>query len=296
MLKNSRYFALMLLLILSLIWGSSFIMIKKGLESLSAIQVGALRIIAASLVISPIAFFKLKGLSRKQLGLLLIIGIVGSLIPAFLFAIAQTELPSAFTGVLNALTPLFVILMGALFFQKKIVKSTAIGIVIGFIGTSVLIVGSSKDGLAGINAYAFLVVLATIMYGINLNTIKYFLAEVNAIAITSVSLLFMGPFAIVILLNTDILLRIQENPEVINGIYYISVLGVVGTAIALIVFNYLVKITDPVFTSSVTYIIPIVAILWGVWDGEQLRLIHYLGIALILLGVWIANRLSKGRK
>jgi len=296
MTKNSGYFPILLLLVLSLIWGSSFFLIKRGLDTLTAVQVGAIRIFSASLIMAPVAFFKLKDLGKREFLLLLVIGLVGSLVPAFLFAIAQTELPSALTGVLNTLTPLFVIIMGALFFNKSIQKPTIIGILLGFVGTTVLIIGSSKNSLTGINSYAFLVVLATIMYGINLNVIKYFLSEINALTITSVSLLFMGPFSLVVLLSTDIQQRVQDIPEALEGIYYVSILGVVGTAVALILFNYLVKITDPVFTSSVTYIIPIVAIIWGVLDGERLEVTHYLGITLILMGVWIANRLSTKKK
>ncbi|MGB3466801.1 MAG: DMT family transporter, partial [Cyclobacteriaceae bacterium] len=219
--------------------------------------------------------------------------LVGSLVPAFLFALAQTEISSALTGVLNALTPLFVIIMGYFFFGKQISGNTAIGIVIGFIGTTTLILGSASGGIQSVNIYAFLVVLATIMYGINLNTIKYYLKDIDALTITSVSLLFVGPFALAVLFTTDIVSRISENGEAITGVLYIGALGVVGTAIALILFNYMVKITDPVFASSVTYIIPVVAIFWGILDGETIYPVQYAGIALILLGVWIANKAKK---
>ncbi|MEL7147962.1 MAG: DMT family transporter [Bacteroidota bacterium] len=294
MMKNeNRTKAVVLLLILSVIWGSSFILIKWALQSLSPLQVGAIRILAASLFLSPLAFMKLRRLSLKTAGLLLLIGVVGSLGPAFLFAVAQTQLPSSLTGVINALTPLFVIIMGALFFKKQIVPATILGIVVGFVGTSILILGGAKEGVGAVNAYALLVVLATIMYGINLNTIKYFLSEIDALTITSVSLLFVGPLAAVVLFSTDFTVRIMENPDALQGLLYVSLLGVVGTAIALILFNYMVKITDPVFASSVTYLIPIVAIFWGIVDGERLFPIHFVGIALTLLGVWLANRAKK---
>lgn len=290
MSKRNQYLAYLFLILLSVIWGSSFILIKWGLESLSSLQVGAIRILSASLFLSPVALFKLKKLNWKSGRLLLLIGMVGSLVPAFLFAIAQTRIQSSLTGVLNALTPLFVIIMGALFFNKKITKATLLGIITGFAGTVALILGSANGGIGSVNAYALLVVLATIMYGINLNTIKYYLANIDAITITSVSLLLVGPFAAAVLFSTDFFSRISENPEATEGLIYISALGVVGTAIALIIFNYMVKITDPVFASSVTYIIPIVAIIWGVLDGESIFPVQYFGIILILAGVWIANR------
>ena len=291
--KNNRYKAVILLLLLSLIWGSSFILIKWGLKSLTPIQVGAIRILAASIFLSPLAILKLRQLTKRSALLLLIIGMVGSLGPAFLFAIAQTAISSSLTGVLNALTPLFVIIMGAIFFKKRIIPSTAVGILVGFVGTALLILGASSEGFGSFNAYALLVVLATIMYGVNLNTIKYFLSEIDALTITSVSLLFVGPLAAIVLFNTDFAVRISQNPEALEGLFYISLLGVVGTAIALVLFNQMVKITDPVFASSVTYLIPIVAIVWGVMDGETLFPIQIVGIALVLLGVWLANRGKK---
>jgi len=293
MSKNNRSTAIILLLTLSLIWGSSFILIKWALGTLSSIQVGAIRILAASLILSPLAIYGLRKVNRNTILLLFIIGIAGSMVPAFLFAIAQTEISSALTGVLNALTPLFVILIGAFFFKKSIPKGTVLGITVGFFGTTILILSSSDEGITAVNAYALLVVLATIMYGVNLNTIKYYLKEVDALTITSVSLLFVGPIAAIILFNTDILSRIADNHEAQQGVFYVCVLGVVGTAIALILFNYMVKITDPVFASSVTYIIPIVAIIWGILDGERLVSTQYIGIVLILLGVWLANRSKK---
>ena len=291
--NDDRTKAIFLLLVLALIWGSSFILIKWALESLSPLQVGAIRILAASLFLSPLAILKLRKLPLKTNLLLLLIGVVGSFGPAFLFAVAQTELPSSLTGVLNALTPLFVIIMGALFFKKRILPATGLGIVVGFVGTSILILGGSAEGIGAFNAYALLVVLATIMYGVNLNIIKYFLSEIDALAITSVSLLFVGPLAAGVLFSTDFVARISESAQALEGLFYVSLLGVVGTAIALILFNYMVKISDPVFASSVTYLIPIVAIVWGIADGEQLFPIHIVGIALILVGVWLANRARK---
>lgn len=290
---NSKYLAYFYLLLLSLIWGSSFILIKWGLLALTPVQVGAIRIVSASLFLAPIAVFRLKRLTIRKILLLLIIGFVGSLIPAFLFAIAQTEIESALTGVLNALTPLFVIIMGYFFFGRKITGNTVLGILLGFGGTTTLILGSSSGGIQSVNAYALLVVLATIMYGINLNTIKYYLKDIDALTITSVSLFFVGPMAVAVLLNTDFLIRLEEVNGVMESFLYICALGVFGTAIALILFNNMVKITDPVFASSVTYIIPIVAIVWGVLDGESIFPVQYIGIFLILIGVWIANRTRK---
>ncbi len=287
--------AWVLLILLSLIWGSSFILIKKGLLNLSAVEVGAIRIIAAALFLLPIAIKRMWGLGTRKITLLFIIGLVGSFVPAFLFAIAQTNLESSITGVINALTPLFVILMGFFFFSQKFTSRIIIGLVLGFIGTSVLIVSGKDLNIGAINGYALYVVLATMMYGVNLNVIKYYLKDIDSLSITSISLVMVMPLAFVLLFGfTDFTTKIQDSQN-FEAIGYIIVLGVVGTAVALIIFNHLVKITDPVFTSSVTYIIPIVAIVWGLLDGEKLYLMHYAGIFMILLGVWHSNTKPKNR-
>ncbi len=288
--KNNGLVAWGLLIFLSIIWGSSFILIKKGLVDLSPVEVGAIRIISAMIVLLPIAIKNLKGLSRRTLKLLFVIGFVGSFCPAFLFAIAQTHLESSITGVINALTPLSVILMGFLFFAKRFGPKVIAGMFLGFVGTAILIFSGTAFSGGSVNYYALYVVLATVMYGVNLNVIKYYLAEINSMTITSISLLFVGPIALVILFFFT---GFTDKIGVVDGVWlstgYILVLGIVGTAMALLVFNHLVKITDPVFASSVTYIIPVVALIWGLIDDETLYTMHYIGIGLILFGVWVAN-------
>ncbi len=293
-MSNSRsLFSWGLLILLALIWGSSFILIKKGLIHLTAFEVGAIRIIAAALFLSPIAIRKMRKMPKSKITLLFIIGLVGSFVPAFLFAVAQTHLESAITGVINALTPLFVILMGFLFFSQRFTVRILVGLLLGFVGTAILIMSGQNLSFGSFNGYALYVVLATMMYGVNLNVIKYYLKEIDSMAITSISLLMVAPMAIIILFGfTDFTIKISST-ETWGAVGYIVVLGVVGTALALILFNHLVKITDPVFTSSVTYIIPIVAVVWGLIDGEQLYLLHYLGIVTILVGVWYTNRKEK---
>jgi drug/metabolite transporter (DMT)-like permease len=290
-MKNKKALPWILLVLIGLIWGSSFILIKKGLVIYSPGEVGALRILAASLFLVPLSIPKIRKLKFKQLKLLFIIGLVGSFIPAFLFAIAQTQLDSGITGAINGLTPVFVLVMGALFFGQKISKGAAIGVFIAFAGTITLIIAGSGTGISSLNYYALFVVLATICYGVNVNVIKYYLKDISALVITSVSLLFMGPLAgLYLLYGTDFINKLATGKEGFEAAGYIVLLGVMGTAIALFLFNQLVKITSPLFASSVTYLIPIVALSWGVWDGEILVLGQIGGIALVLLGVYITNK------
>ena len=291
MSKQNDLLAWGLLLILALIWGSSFILIKKGLVVYSAGQVGAIRILSASIFLLPIAFQKLSEVKRRHWILLLSVGLTGSFIPAFLFAKAQTNLPSSVAGILNALTPLFTMIIGALAFSQKINLRTTLGLITGFIGSAILIIGGSSGDFTSLNLYAFLVVLATVFYGVNLNLIKYKIADLTAKAITSISLLIVGPLAAVYLFGlTDFMSVTLNHEKALTSLGGLVILGVMGTAIALILFNYLVKISTPIFTSSVTYIIPVIAVVWGIFDGEQLFFLHYLGMAFIIIGVYLANR------
>ncbi|MEO1050477.1 MAG: DMT family transporter [Bacteroidota bacterium] len=292
MSDSNRPLAWLLLGVLSLIWGSSFILIELGLDSFSGGQVGALRILAASIFLSPLAIQKLGNIKRHHWPLLVSVGLLGSLVPSFLFAIAQTNLDSSVTGILNALTPLFTVIIGALFFAQKFSQRVKIGLVIGFVGSIILIMTDAGWQIENLNLYAFLVVFATTMYGANLNLIKFRIKDLKALDITSISLLIVGPPAgIYLFFFTDFVHDLTTVEGAYLSFTYVAVLGIVGTAIALIIFNNLVKISSPIFTSSVTYIIPVVAVALGVFiEGDILFIGHYLGMLTIIGGVYLANR------
>lgn len=291
MSKQVSIIAWVILIVLALIWGSSFILIKRGLDVFSPGEVGAIRILAAAIFLMPVSLFRLKGFTPSQWRLLLFVGLVGSFIPAFLFAKAQTQIDSSIAGILNALTPLFVMLLGALFFSQVITKKVAIGLAIGFFGTIFLMLAGSGTDLSQINYYALFIVVATICYGANVNLIKFKISDIDAKSITAVSLLIVSPVAAVYLFGaTDFVNKMQYAEGANGALGYICLLGVMGTAIALVLFNQLVKITTPIFTSSVTYLIPIVAVVWGIIDGESLLIGHYLGMSAIIFGVFLANK------
>jgi len=283
-----------LLLVLTVIWGSSFILIKRGLEVFTPGEVGAYRMVAAASLLLPLSLPRIRQLSKTQVIHLLITGLLGSFIPAFLFPIAQTQLSSSLTGVLNALTPLFVVLVGALFFNTSITKKNGLGLAIAFVGVLVLVTfkeGGSWASLTDINAYALFVIAACICYSINLHFIKARFTQLKSIEISSISLLLILPLALVYLLaGTEFSSKLSTQPQAWEALGYVTILGMVGTATALILFNIMIKSASPFFASLVTYTIPIVAILWGVLDGEVLLFGHYLGIAAVILGVWIGNR------
>ena len=286
-----------LLVFLAFIWGSSFILIKKALLVFSPGEVGAFRIVSAGLVLLPLAMPKLKFLNQNQVINLLIVGFVGSFIPAFLFAKAQTQLSSSLAGVINALTPLMVVLVGALLFGSKITTRNALGLTIAFLGVGILVFARSNFNsniFLDLNFYAFFVILATICYGFNVNIIKFRFVELKPTVITAISLMMVLPVAAVFLFGfTDFSFKLVHVDGAWKAAGLVVLLGVVGTAMALVIFNAMVKLVTPVFASSVTYLIPLVAIFWGVLDGETLLPLHYMGIISVVLGVWYGNRKSR---
>ena len=290
MSENKSMLAWVMLGGLALVWGSSFILIKKGLEVYTAGEVGAIRILSAALFLTPVALKNLSSLSKRNWQLLFVVGLCGSTIPAFLFAVAQTHIDSAIAGVLNAITPMFTMIIGFVFFKQKASLMVTLGLLLGFLG-SILLIMTGAGGIAQINLYALLVVLATVFYATNLNLIKYFITDLKAEVITSVSLLIVGPaVGIYLLFYTGFVNTLMHAEGAGVALSYLAFLGVIGTAMALIVFNHLVKITSPIFTSSVTYIIPAVAVGWGLVAGEKLLLGHYGGMVLILVGVYLTTK------
>lgn len=279
-----------LLLILSVIWGSSFILIKRGLVYFTPLQVGTLRITFAFLVMLPFALKRIKKVSGDKWKFFAFTGLISNLVPAVLFALAQTKLESSLTGILNALSPLFTLIIAVFMFKFKPNTYQYGGFFLGMAGTIGLSLVNSSGGMGNMNVYVWLIVLATICYALSLNFIKYFLSDVNSLTITSLSLLIAGPFSIIILLSTDFIGRINFSGEFLFAIICIAVLGILGTAIALILYTKLIHMNSPLFASSVTYLVPVVAIMWGVWDSEVLFPLHFAGMGLILLGIYFINK------
>ena len=281
----------LLLLILTLIWGSSFILIKRGLDVFDAGEVGALRMFAASLVLSPLALKYFKSFTLRQYFYLFFVGFVGSFIPAFLFAKAETGLDSAMAGVLNALTPMFVVIVGSIFFSQRIGGRTITGLLIGFSGTAILMFAGTDGAITSLNYFGLYIVVATIMYGTNVNVIKYKLHGIKAIPLTSMAFTLILPFAAgYLFFASDFTTKLATVPGAWMALFYVGILGVFGTALAMALFNKLIQFVSPVFASSVTYLIPIVAVAWGLFDNEVLLTQHYVGMVIILIGVYITNR------
>jgi drug/metabolite transporter (DMT)-like permease len=278
-----------LLALLAVIWGSSFILVKKSLSVFDAPQVGSLRITAAFLFFLPFFLINLKKIPFQKAHFFLLVGCLGNLFPAYLFSLAGSKLDSGVSGALNSTTPLFTLIVGGLFFGNKITSKQTAGIILGFVGALLLILAGAK-GLA-FNWYALYVVLATVFYGLNLNITKKYLTGLNLSPFLITSFIFMtiGPVALVVLFSGDFIEKVQQ-PEALQPLIYTIILGVMGSAIAMVLFNRLIQMTSAVLASSVTYLIPIVAILWGILDGETIQIQHFLGMGIILVGVYLVNK------
>ncbi len=279
-----------ILIILALIWGSSFILIKKGLEVFSPLQTATIRVAASFLPLILVTFSKAHLIPKEKWKYLVIAGLIGIYFPAFLFAFAQTEIKSSLAGVLNSLTPLFTFVAGAIFFQQASTWLKFVGIVIGFVGSLGLILIGTEGVGSGFNAYAFLVIAATIFYGVNVNLIKRYLSDLKPLYVSAFSIATVGPLAIVGLFGTGVFPTLVQEEGGWEAFAYLTLLGVVSTGFAMVLFNRLIQITSPVFASSVTYLIPIVAIAWGLLDGEFLLPAHYACMLLVVVGVWLVNR------
>lgn len=280
----------LILFVLSLIWGSSFILIKLGLDYFSPMQVGALRIFIAAIAFIPITIYKRKQIEWKLWPYFLIVGMTGSGIPSFLFPLAQQELSSSIAGILNSLTPLFTLIIGAWIFHSKISNGKIFGVIIGLIGAVLLIVLGEKLALNTKLFYGFYVLLATICYGTSVNVAKAKMNHVDPNLLMSTAFLFVLPFAVVALFMSGTHITIMESPGISKGILYVGLLSLLSTFYASILFYKMVQRTNPVFSSSVTYLIPIVGLFWGVLDGEAFGVFHVIGMGLILTGVYFSRK------
>ena len=282
---------------LSLIWGTSFILMKKGLVVFSALELGAARVSVAALLLLPFALREVGRVERSRLKWLALSGTVGTLIPAFLFAYAETRLASGLAGVLNALTAVFALLVGALLFGQRLTGLRVLGIALGLVGTVVLmLLGGSGEATTAASGtgnawYGLYIVAATVGYGLSVNVIKHRLHAMTPVAVTALLLLLIGgPALAYLLLGTGFVHKLATVPGAWEAFGYIALLATMSTAVATVLFNMLIQRSTTLFASSSTYLIPIVALGWGALDGEAFNLWHAAGMLIILAGVFVIHR------
>ncbi len=281
-----------LLSILAVIWGSSFILMKKGLEAFTFDQVAALRIFLTFLAVIPVILVKLKDFRRKHLFPTLFVGIIGSAIPAFLFTAAETKIDSAVAGILNSFTPLCTLLIGVVLFGAAFKAQRLVGIIMGLLGAAALIYFSTPPELDGGYLYGGFILLASICYASSINVIKHYLQDMNPILLTAMTFALLGPVFGFYLAGTDVWSRITTHELGWQALGYVTILAVLGTALASAMFFYITQETNPVFASTVTYLQPIVALFWGFLAGEYIGWPHLLGLGMILGGVFLVSKVK----
>ena len=288
MIMKSNQLKWFFLFLLALIWGSSFILIKKGLVGLSAYQLGSLRIVFAALFLIAIGFKTLPKIPRGQWKFIVITSLFGTFIPAFLFSIAQKEIDSSISAILNSLTPLNALLLGIVIFKLDYKRNQIFGVFIGLMGSLLLVFNGALHHPNQNYYYAILIFIASVCYAINVNLINKYLSNLSPLTITTGNFTVMLLPALVILLTSGFFSDIHIE-KVQHSVVFILILGIVGTGIANIIFYKLIQISTPVFATSVTYLIPIIAFSWGMLDNETLTLVQLLGAVIILLGVYLSN-------
>jgi len=279
------------LFLLALTWGSSFILIKKGLLGLSPFQLGSLRTVMSSLFIFTIGFKSLKTIKSHQWKWIIITGFIGTFFPSFLFSFAETEVDSGIVSILNSLVPLNTVLIGLAVFKITSTKTQVFGVILGFVGASMLIFNSMELHPDQNYLYAGFVILATVMYASSVNIIKLYLQDVKPIAIATGNFVaIIIPAILVLSFSNFFTTETFQNDTIYISIGSVAILSLFGTVMAKIIFNSLIQISSPVFASSVAYLMPLVALLWGLLDGEVFGINQGLASSLILLGVYLVNK------
>ena len=293
--SSTSYLAWFLLILLSLVWGSSFILIKKALIAFNPMQVGAGRIVFAFIAFLPFFLKHMRRIDWSKFKWFAIVGLCGSGFPAFLFAIAQTNIDSSIAGVLNSLTPIFTFILALLIFKHAFSSKQLSGVIIGFIGVLCIFFTNRQESTSFDPLFAGLIIVATLFYAISANTVGRYLKSVDPLIISTVSFVLIGPFVLAYLLGTGFIDQVTSHEAGISSLLALLVLSLVGTFGANILFFKLVQLTDAVFSSTVSFIIPLVALFWGYVDGEHLSLLHFISLILILLGVMLIKKKSTAK-
>ena len=292
---KKKHWQWIVLVSLAFIWGTSFILMKKGLDSYTSMQVGCFRIFFSFVLFIPFIIKSIKKLTLGNLRSLLVVGVIGIAIPALLFTKAETQVDSSVAGMLNSLTPLFTFIISLLFYRTYAQLINIIGVILGLLGAVGLMLKKGSFSLSDFDNYALFIVLATLCYGINVNEIKHKLKHLTSMEISSLAFIFTGPAAGIYLLFSDYsYATTSQNP--VQNLIFVFLLALFSSVIATIVFNHLIKFTTTLFAASVTYIIPIFAIFWGVFDGEKLRPAQFIWVTLILIGVYLVNKNNNANK
>ncbi|MEW4923192.1 DMT family transporter [Algibacter sp. 2305UL17-15] len=279
------------LIILSIIWGSSFILIKKGLIGLTPVQLGAIRVVFTAIFLFIVGFNRIKTIALKDWKWVALTGLLGTFFPAFLFAFAETEIDSSVASILNSLVPLNTIILGFVIFKINSTKRQILGVLVGLTGTLLLILNGASLNPDQNYLYVSYVIIATFMYAASVNILKRHLQNMNAltIAVGNFAVIFI-PACLILVASGFFKEEALSAPTLKPALFYMLLLSLFGTAIAKVLFNKLVHISTPVFASSVTYVMTIVAVFWGILDGERFGILQAVATIIILIGVYLAHK------
>ena len=284
---NKKWFYLA---ILSLIWGSSFILIKKGLVGLNSVQLASLRMIFAASVIYIYSYNSIKKIPKKSWKWIVITAYLGTFFPVYLISYGQTEIESGLASIITTVTPINTLIIGIIFFSLTFSIKQLLGLFIGLVGAVLLLYEASETNLNSNIYFSFFIYLTTVGYAASVNLIKKYLTNIPPEAVTAGIFLSISPPAIIVLYFSDFTDLNFQDPLILKSIFFVLVLGVFGSAIAQTLFNKFVKISSPIFASAVTYTMPVVAIFWALIDGEILSIMQFFATTIILIGVYLVNK------
>lgn len=288
--SQSKIWQLIILLVLGITWGSSFILMKQGMVAFKPYEVAIIRLVFAFLVIFPFLWKDFKNIPKEKYIWLALAGWVGNGIPAFLFAVGISKIDSSLGGIINSTTPIFTLIVGVYFFGLTFKRTALFGVLVGLLGTVYLIVSGYKGGGESDFIYALLPLLGSVLYGFSNNIIKFKLVNLKPAVITSGAFTALMP----ILIPAFFILEIPQKASIdevhFKAFMFCVLLGMLGTSLAVLVYNYLIKSTSIIFAASVTYIIPVFAMAWGFLLGEQITIHYFIGLAIIVTGLWIVNK------
>jgi len=287
--SNAKVRNILILVGLSILWGSSFILIKRALWAFSYDQVASLRISISALAFAPVVLWNWKKIDWSRWKWLLVVGITGSALPAFLFSSAQTQLSSTIAGILNSLAPLFTLTFGIILFGAAVIKRKVAGVLLGLFGAIVMTAVGEQGDASGNLTYGLLIVLAAACYGLSANVVAFRLKEMPSLLLSAASFFMVGLPAIIYLFNTNFLETLVMNEHAHTALYSVLFLALAGTVMASVIFYWLIQQTSALFGSTVAYMMPIVSLAWGFLDGEMINIWHFGGMALILTGVYLSR-------
>lgn len=278
-----------LLIVLALIWGSSFILIKRGLVGLNPFQLGSLRMVFAALFLIVIGLKSITKIPSYKWKYIALTALFGTFLPVYLFSIAQTQIDSSISSILNSLTPLNTLVLGVLVFGLQLKRTQVIAVIIGLTGSALLILNGALNHPEQNYFYAILVIIASVSYALNVHLIKKYLSDLSPLSISTGNFMVLF-FPAMIVLYSSGFFEVIHVEKVQHSVLFILVLGIVGTGIANIIFFKLIQISSPVFATTVTYLIPVVAFFWGMLDYEILTPIQFVGAFIILVGVYLSAK------